>query len=478
MSQLTTIYPQINAYSTVINRNLEKLYDTITLRRIEDYAHDNLLPLRFPPKFEQSSVNFHIKHDIAIAINNSIPKLEHPYYIDPIQTIGSILMNPTYIQNLDRSIQLSILNIYRKTEKYTDQLLETIDKNTLKLIHNITKDHTVLYSVYIGYHRNYAPMEELNRTNPGIARIYHRIAPLDKHIEHPSEITRYVQEYMAEPKIDFKYFWKKLTKTPNTTIQVLTRNLTPHSRLAKILLIFAAKHQIELTTADSEWIKNLNSSPIHHLTNDSMLLYTELLMKHIKTNPDYDIAELKHQIIDILDFLQSPNVPELYSTTWNGLLEHSNRWHREQRAINNAIRNKQTNEIVHWSSPITDPIEIDEYLFTPLLTSDDLFAESDRMQHCVRSYTSTCASGESRIFAIEKTENTSNYHAATVELVRSPSQSWSVRQLRGYRNQGALPEKLTNNCKQLAQKYTQMWETMPQPKHESWLTLRESAIKE
>jgi len=122
------------------------------------------------------------------------------------------------------------------------------------------------------------------------------------------------------------------------------------------------------------------------------------------------------------------------NATWASLMRAQHEWHA-QRAERERLR-READARVHaawqakrdaitWESAL-DACEVDGVHARPLVSGKDLRTEGTEMNHCVGSYVEACERGNSRIFALEHKGN-----RATVELLRSAKNSWSVRQVFG-----------------------------------------------
>lgn len=118
---------------------------------------------------------------------------------------------------------------------------------------------------------------------------------------------------------------------------------------------------------------------------------------------------------------------------------HSARWHAEerQRILEEAEQYPGQRSMLAltppplwWTVPL--PLfEKDGARFDALLTSQALATEGQLMQHCVSSYSVSCAKHKSFIYAVSY----EGQRVGTLEMGFQKQQSWFIRQFKGWRNQ-------------------------------------------
>ena len=172
---------------------------------------------------------------------------------------------------------------------------------------------------------------------------------------------------------------------------------------------------------------------------------------------------------NLFDYAQSNGTEgiQVASTSYRGLSEKSERWHREISA--NRMRRqwidmmtRQGNQYRVWTSAITQPIRDREYTITPLCSEHDLYQESIRMEHCVISYGPNCADQTSRIFSVER----NGKRLATSEI-RLNGDEWQEAQTRGPHNHPVNPE-ITEVMKRTARRYNQEYHRSPEEFRKFW----------
>ena len=143
------------------------------------------------------------------------------------------------------------------------------------------------------------------------------------------------------------------------------------------------------------------------------------------------------------------------NATWASLMRSQHEWHA-QRTERERLRREADarasaawqakRDAITWQSAL-DVCEVDGVQVRPLVTGKELREEGTEMNHCVGSYVEACERGGSRIFALEHKGN-----RATVELLRSNKNGWSVRQVFGPRNSN-VSKPLTKAASALAKLY-------------------------
>ena len=171
------------------------------------------------------------------------------------------------------------------------------------------------------------------------------------------------------------------------------------------------------------------------------------------------------QAQDLRDYVEAMNDLErrIESNSWNGIVQRSQRWHRE---LAEALENRQREQLVNredgyleWES-LVEKMTVDEYTINPLTNEVHLLEEATEMKHCVAGYGSTCANGRSRIFSIHH----ENQHVATMEI-QLKGAAWSPAQIRGKHNH-AVSQAIQRAGQAVAEEYTAAWEK--HPRHRSW----------
>lgn len=126
-------------------------------------------------------------------------------------------------------------------------------------------------------------------------------------------------------------------------------------------------------------------------------------------------------------------------------LAHSDRWHAEE--LCQRMQERQQQEEAErcsgqefkrafappplcWTVPLPS-FERDGASFDALLTSQALTAEGQLMQHCVSSYSVSCANQKSYIYAVSY----EGQRVGTLEMGFQKQHSWLVRQFKGLNNQ-------------------------------------------
>lgn len=129
----------------------------------------------------------------------------------------------------------------------------------------------------------------------------------------------------------------------------------------------------------------------------------------------------KNALHEIMDFLyaQFDQIRTLKGRTVSSLTRMSNDWHRVMG------RTKHTGAYVQWEGsgiPYWDfrfKGDPTYWFITEITDSKDLYAEGNKLKHCVGSYTSLCREGRANIFSLRKKafkEDNIMYRCVTIEV--------------------------------------------------------------
>src|ERR1700677_2463491 len=121
---------------------------------------------------------------------------------------------------------------------------------------------------------------------------------------------------------------------------------------------------------------------------------------------------------------EHPNLIPLLST-WNSLLRRHEVWVRD---LQYTSRNHYA-----WDSPLPDR-EIGRFTVKPLLTSDALYEEGEKMRHCIVSYEEKCRDGHYLAFALHDTKTDRDF---TLGFYTEDQKIWEFDQIRSYCNSAA-----------------------------------------
>lgn len=96
---------------------------------------------------------------------------------------------------------------------------------------------------------------------------------------------------------------------------------------------------------------------------------------------------------------------------------------------------------------VTGPIQIDRFVFVPLVSPEDVSYESAAMSHCIGDYyIDKMANGVSFNYSIRTLENDDVYPMATMELCVNKRRGYYVNQLKGINNTSVLPSDILDAC--------------------------------
>lgn len=313
----------------------------------------------------------------------------------------------------------------------------------------------------------------LNQTNPGaLIWAFTQTEPTGT-IRHPGQLITMVKESMANHGLETRN-WKfaatlhpdimdTITRgAPRTAATILlnamarnqaTRNETPNTTvlrsMATELIPDLLEHEEQpayprTTTANTQTLASLMCQESHNIAT---------------TPASRGQHALLNEAQDIKDYVKAMNLQgiQIRSTTWNGIVQASNRWHRQLRREemlhqwNMTIEQRQ-GWYHAWDSAIAET-QVGEYTVTPLTDEKQLLQESTAMDHCVFDYASTCAKGQSRIFSI----TAHGQRIATSQIRQDTSNNWRVAQTRGPHND-PVPRDIERLMKQVLNLYQQEYD--------------------
>lgn len=157
--------------------------------------------------------------------------------------------------------------------------------------------------------------------------------------------------------------------------------------------------------------------------------YFQLLSKG-ELNNNIDFSSISDYLYHIEHNLDRNNF-SFKGRTLNSLIRLCDEWHQEQ------FKKKQQNTVKHWEAWKINDFEFLEYLdemrilfktwtIKQLLSSNQLFKESNVLKHCVSSYVGRCSNNSTRIFSLmcdDKKE-------LTIEVFNNQSK-FSICQVKG-----------------------------------------------
>ena len=339
----------------------------------------------------------------------------------------------------------------------TDQSLSDRMEQTLRSladpeVWNITNQLSLqvtpaLYNMAATLHPH---IPHLNQTNPGaLVWAFSQTEPTER-LNHPGQLITLVRHSMTTHGLD-ESNWKFAATLNHVVIDTITRDVSPAH--ATLLLNAIAKNRASSGTAPNttvlrhivtELIPDIldhEDSPQHPATTtDNTQAMIALMCAESRNIASSPASRGQHALLnetqDVKDYVKAMNLQSLpiRSTTWNGILQASDRWHRQLRTEEIQYRWRTTIELRQgwyyaWSSAMGET-NIGEYTITPLTDEKQLLEESTHMDHCVFDYASTCARGGSRIFSIALRGR----KVATCQLRQDQHGDWKIAQTRGPHN--------------------------------------------
>jgi hypothetical protein len=151
---------------------------------------------------------------------------------------------------------------------------------------------------------------------------------------------------------------------------------------------------------------------------------------------------LKDDINVVLEWLNTVRKPLTRAQKqggWSWLLSRAKEWQIDEYLSELAQSNR-------WSVPFTT-MKVGPYVLRALVSSHDLWIEGNAMRHCVGSYVSHCASGESLLVSVSTTAKA----VATAEYRRG-GDTWCLHTALGPRNTPLQP-KIESALRAAAEKF-------------------------
>ena len=368
----------------------------------------------------------------------------------------------------------------RETDRQIGQALETM------ISHEVTQalsslDQQVTVSRYNTMNGIIDQLAHLQETNPGLLQWGLQYLEPTEPIRHPGQFVSMVQQHLGDAGLHPRYR-RFVTRMPHHLLRAITRGSTDPTVAAGMCNALARAQAIPDASALDEMLEVLlppwNTAPGDSLRTRNLQQATFVLAKHaIDTDGDLS-TEVRRYLSSMVDYVLNISLDQqrVQSTTWNGLRQAAEAWHRrqQQQPTENRWRQllvKQANHYRAWNS-LLPQTEIQGFTCIPLTSEELLYQETEHMQHCVYGYGPDCAQGQSRIFSIRR----NNQHVATTELTHSKSQ-WKVAQTRAKHNHEA-PEEAHQAANRLALAYNrEARKAGPSPHRDWWVQANTGEIQ-
>ena len=305
---------------------------------------------------------------------------------------------------------------------------------------------------------------ELGKTNPGALRWMFAFCDVDEEIRHPGQVIAEARRSMTANGLG-PHAWKYAASLPENICRIVLSGLGPETAAAMLSAMAdsgKAPGEEAATRIKDDLIKTtviLHAGDAGAARNpalrDNVVSAVTLALRGGGGHPG--AVRPKQQVSDVADYIRSISRQDrrTASTTWNGLLKASERWHREQQAELARFRRenlakRRGGRMLTWDSLLGEH-EAMGFTVVPLTGELQLIEESETMLHCVADYAPQCVSGLSRLFSIRK--NGCTQATAQIERGREPdSHTWRAAQTRGYRNRPAGGE-LLQVTRMIAERY-------------------------
>ena len=477
-----------DAETSPVEERINKVFIPTNIDFDDEATNSTLIKQTLSPLYEEiTAIICDVLNDKATASEPQLlDKRLRPF------VINSFFSNRWNETNLPTAI-VTALRPFQDNSLVKDVLrhrLETLHRETTLLTAKVCATDIIRYNMYKFVYDHYEMVKYLADTNPSVVTLYIYTQDITKPIEHQGEIVKTIRDHLESrhPDYPLSSYWKAFTKRSHQSIY---NHITACSQqnmqydehtLCTELMIATTISGTHLEPTPTSWLDHMNDNRFTALQQRKPILM--LLLKEIKKHkPDDEWFQgVGRQITDISDFARDMNPDaKVTSTSWNGLLARSDEWHRDQRA-NHNLRQHDPDRIQMWNSLIKDPVvyEEDNIVVIPLLSSMQLYAESDEVQHCVRAYSEACSSGRSRIFKIRPIKGDGEREKIGTMEIDLNNDAWKVRQVRGIRNH-PMSNAVEKIAVEIAQQYTKEWNTAQNQKaerHTTWVEQRTDNKKE
>ena len=359
----------------------------------------------------------------------------------------------------------------QETDRRIGQALETIiNQRVVKTLEGL--NHQATLSRYNTIAGIIDDVPNLQSTNPGLLQWGLQYLDPTKPIRHPGQFVTMVKQHLEQAGLQPRYR-RFVIRMPNDLLSAITSR-APDPRVAAGMCNALARAQAmpgikALEDMLDHLIAPWNTAPEDNLRNQNLQQTTFILARDTIDQEGAMHKQVKRSLSSIMDYVLNTTLDQqkVNSTTWNGLQQASEAWHREQQHHSTERRwrdllIRQGNKYRAWNS-LLPQTELQGLTCIPLTSEEQLYLETDLMKHCVYSYGPDCAEAKSRIFSIRKDDQ----HIATTELRPSGAQ-WKVAQTRAKHNHDA-PEEAHQVANLLALNYTQAQRNQQQPHREWWV---------
>ena len=407
--------------------------------------------------------------------NGKIPEGLKPKVLQNLLSTTTRRFLATQPQSVAESLSDTAL-----TQRINDALHRMIDPSALNHAVQLHREHDLLnfqkmpLAIYNFAATGADHLTDLTATNPGAVAWLLRGQDLDQlqEVNHPGQIITAAKHSMAAHGL-----WKQAWKTAAATDNDITRWIIDNCGYRALATAFNALSQIPQDRHNARLLALKDSAPVWSIKQQKTNQFPETVNHNIQKMIILAVKDgtvsttYRSNFIQTLDYVESLSLAgiTLRSTTWDGLQKAQEAWHRRLRQTQMAhswqnIVADNCGAYHCWNS-LVPTIEHGDFTLDPLTTEFDLYLESNDMRHCVISYGSSCAGGNSRIFRIQE----GGKHIGTGEI-QMISDKWTATQVRGILNNRISPE-AEEAMQHAAEAYNKAWKTAGGSKgrkHTSW----------
>ena len=306
-------------------------------------------------------------------------------------------------------------------------------------------------------------------TNPGAVTWVMAYSQTQDTPSHPSQFITLAKNMLLSAGLE-PANWKYAATMDRPTMKRLTQHPNASYNAALLLNAMAQARATPTENTAQEILRAilpnvttqgrthlLNTGPQHplryNLTRMTMLLCRESARLH-ENNGEHHQRPLVQATMEVLDYILHLSRQDenniIRSTTWNGLLKASNRWHEDMRR-QQALNRQQPQPYQSWHS-LVGTLTSGPYTVVPLTDNVQLQEESIMMRNCVNGYTRGCLAGPSRIFSVQK-----GGRRVTTGQITIVANEWRETQTRGWKNTDP-PDEVVEAMVHTARQYQAQWD--------------------
>ena len=386
------------------------------------------------------------------------PNYKRPTRQQTAEAVRHFLQNNHEQQNIPTDTELSI--------QMAQAITAMIDPNTLSMANSLAQRVSPEYYNLAADVRDH--LSRLQQTNPGtVAWAFNQANPQEP-INHPGQFITMTKQSMVEHGLH-PANWKYSATLNANTMEAIVIDTSPSA--ATLILNQMAKYKAHPNAAIARHmatelipslLKHSTQSPSKEVLTANTEILTALMCvesHQAPTRASYTGQfHILNQSQEIKDYVLAKTLEGtlVNSTTWKGLVNASDRWHRQFRRTQMQKRWHKTvanrGGWYHASASALDQFQLGPCTLSALNNEKQLLEDSTDMNHCVFTYAPGCAAGNSRIFTVTE----KGRKVATCQFLLDATNTWRTAQTRGHHNEH-LPVEFLNLMETAATIYHQAW---------------------